>query len=142
VVAITEADIARAPMPKPAPKRSPDIVGGNRLCFRRLDFMLEFPVFVTVGVFMDRSSVPSIVPNGHDQNFYLVTNNYGNFGSAFAETDVSEADLETVVGDLMWPSRSTPPNIGLRMPRRMSRGKLCAVSISPGMNCRHRYRYL
>jgi hypothetical protein len=44
---------------------------------------------------MDRSFVPSIVPNSHDQNFYLVINNYGNFGPAFAETDVSEADLET-----------------------------------------------
>jgi hypothetical protein len=44
---------------------------------------------------MDRSFVPSIVPNSHDQNFYLVINNHGNFGPAFAETDVSEADLET-----------------------------------------------
>src|SRR6266851_742903 len=50
---------------------------------------------------MGRSFVPSIVPSGHDQNFYLVINNYGNFGSAFAETDVSEADLETIIGDLM-----------------------------------------
>jgi hypothetical protein len=41
------------------------------------------------------------VPNGHDQNFYLVINNYGNFGPAFAETDVSEADLETIITDLM-----------------------------------------
>jgi hypothetical protein len=46
VAAITEADIARAPMSKPAPKRSPDIVakavGGNRLRFRRLGFLLKF----------------------------------------------------------------------------------------------------
>jgi hypothetical protein len=49
---------------------------------------------------MDRS-IPSIVPSGHHQNFYLVINNYGNFGPAFAETDVSEADLETVITDLM-----------------------------------------
>jgi hypothetical protein len=41
------------------------------------------------------------VPNGHDQNFYLAINNYGNFGPAFAETDVSEADLETIITDLM-----------------------------------------
>jgi hypothetical protein len=45
VAAITEADIARAPISKPAPKRSPDIiaraVGGNRLRFRRLDFVLK-----------------------------------------------------------------------------------------------------
>jgi hypothetical protein len=31
------------------------------------------------------------VPSGHDQTIYLVINNYGNFGTAFAETDVSEA---------------------------------------------------
>jgi len=46
VVAITEVDIAQAPTPKPAPKRSPDImarvVGGNGLRFRRPDFMLKF----------------------------------------------------------------------------------------------------
>jgi hypothetical protein len=55
-----------------------------------------------------RSWTPSIVPNGHDQNFYLVINNYGNLGPAFAETDVSEADLETVIGDLMSGQYSDP----------------------------------
>jgi hypothetical protein len=50
---------------------------------------------------MGRSFVPSIVPSGDDQTVYLVINNYGNFGPAFAETDVSEADLETVISDLM-----------------------------------------
>ena len=38
---------------------------------------------------------PSIVPNGTDQNVYLVVNNYGKSGPAFAETDVAETDLET-----------------------------------------------
>ena len=47
------------------------------------------------------SFVPSIVPNGQDQTVYLVINNYGNFGPAFAETDVDNADPETVIGDLM-----------------------------------------
>ena len=50
---------------------------------------------------MRRSWTPSIVPNGHDQTFYLVINNYGQSGTAFAETDVGEADLETVITDLM-----------------------------------------
>jgi hypothetical protein len=50
---------------------------------------------------MPRSWTPSIVPNGHDQNFYLVINNYGTLGPAFAETDLGEADLETTVSDLM-----------------------------------------
>jgi hypothetical protein len=46
VAAITEADIAQALMPKPVPKRSPDItaraVGGNPLRIRRLGFVLKF----------------------------------------------------------------------------------------------------
>jgi hypothetical protein len=85
--------------------------GGNRLRFRRLDFVLKSFVFVAVGVFIDRSFFPSIVPNGHDQNFYLVINNYGNFGPAFAETDVSEADLETVISDLTSGQYSDPVRV-------------------------------
>ena len=48
---------------------------------------------------MRRSWTPSIVPNGHDQTFYLVVNNFGKPGTAFAETDVAEADL--TITDLM-----------------------------------------
>jgi hypothetical protein len=50
---------------------------------------------------MGRNWTPSIVPNGHDQNFYIVVNNYGKLGPAFAETDVGEADLETTITDLL-----------------------------------------
>jgi hypothetical protein len=50
---------------------------------------------------MGRSWTLSIVPNGHDQNFYIVVNNYGKLGPAFAETDLGEADLETTISDLM-----------------------------------------
>ena len=50
---------------------------------------------------MGRNWTPSIVPNGHDQTFYIVVNNYGKLGPAFAETDVGEADLETTITDLM-----------------------------------------
>ena len=50
---------------------------------------------------MPRNWTPSIVPNGHDQTVYLVVNNYGKSGIAFAETDVGEADLETTITDLM-----------------------------------------
>jgi hypothetical protein len=35
---------------------------------------------------MGRNWTPSIMPNGHDQNFYIVVNNYGKLGQAFAET--------------------------------------------------------
>ncbi len=50
---------------------------------------------------MGRSFVPSIVPSGHDQTVYLVINNFGSLGTAFPETDVDKADLETPIGDLM-----------------------------------------
>jgi hypothetical protein len=50
---------------------------------------------------MRRSWTPSIVPNGHDLNFYIVVNNYGKLGPTFAETDLGEADLETTISDLM-----------------------------------------
>jgi hypothetical protein len=60
---------------------------------------------------MARSLVPSIVPSGHDQTVYLVINNFGNLGTAFSETDVSEADLETLIGDLMCGQYSDPVRV-------------------------------
>jgi hypothetical protein len=60
---------------------------------------------------MGRNWTPSIVPNGHDQNFYIVINNYGKLGPAFAETDVGEADLETTIGDLMSGQYSDPVRV-------------------------------
>jgi hypothetical protein len=118
MTAITEADIAPAPapMPKPAPKRSPDIiartVGGNRLRFRRLGFVLKFSRQpLRLEFFMGRSFVPSIVPSGHDQTLYLVVNNFGNLGTAFPETDVDKADLETLIGDLMSGQYSDPVRV-------------------------------
>jgi hypothetical protein len=50
---------------------------------------------------MGRSFVPSIVPSGDDQTFYLVINNYRKSDIAFAEIDVGKADLETTISDLM-----------------------------------------
>jgi hypothetical protein len=103
-------------MSEPAPKRSPDIiaraVGGNPLRFRRLGFVLKFsrqPLRLVF--FMGQSFFPSIVPNGPDQNFYLVINNFGNLGTAFPETDVDKADLETVIGDLMSGQYSDPVRV-------------------------------
>ena len=60
---------------------------------------------------MRRSWTPSIVPNGHDQTFYIVVNNYGKLGPAFAETDLGEADLETVITDLMSGQYSDPVRV-------------------------------
>jgi len=58
-----------------------------------------------------RSWTPSIVPNGHDQTFYLVVNNFGKPGTAFAETDVAEADLETTITGLMSGQYSDPVRV-------------------------------
>jgi hypothetical protein len=53
---------------------------------------------------MHRSWTPSIVPTGgDDQTFYLVVNNFGHLGTAFIETDVEHADLETTITDLVRP---------------------------------------
>ena len=60
---------------------------------------------------MAMSYVPSIAPNGQDQTVYLVINNYGKSGTAFAETDVADADLETVISDLMFGQYSDPVRV-------------------------------
>jgi hypothetical protein len=60
---------------------------------------------------MGPSWTPSIVPNGHDQTFYIDINNYGTLGPAFAETDLGEADLETTIPDLMSGQYSDPVRV-------------------------------
>jgi hypothetical protein len=60
---------------------------------------------------MRRSWTPSIVPNGHDQTVYLAVNNFGKLGTAFAETDVDQADLETTINDLMSGQYSDPVRV-------------------------------
>jgi hypothetical protein len=44
---------------------------------------------------------PSIVPNGDDQNVYIVLDDFGRNGRAYRETDVERADLEAVIMDLL-----------------------------------------
>ena len=43
---------------------------------------------------------PSIVPRT-PEDYYIVINHFGRFGTAFAETDLDRADLETTIADLM-----------------------------------------
>ena len=43
---------------------------------------------------------PSIVP-GPPEDFYIVINHYGRFGTAFAETDIDRANYETTIADLI-----------------------------------------
>src|SRR5712675_3534162 len=50
---------------------------------------------------MDQNWTPSIVPTDHDQTIYLVVNNFRHLGTAFTETVVQQADLETVIIDIM-----------------------------------------
>jgi hypothetical protein len=57
---------------------------------------------------MSRNWTPSIVPTDHDQTIYLVVNNFRHLGTAFTETDVEQADLETVITDLMSGQYSDP----------------------------------
>jgi len=92
---------------------------------------------------MRRSWTPSIVPNGHDQNFYIVVNNYGKLGPAFAETDLGEADLETAISDLMSgqyddPVRFVAFNTSERWSEDASRWRLCAALILPAVPCPRR----
>jgi hypothetical protein len=50
---------------------------------------------------------PSIVPDA-SEDFYIVVNHYGRFGTAFAETDLDRADLETTISDLMTGQHNDP----------------------------------
>jgi len=53
------------------------------------------------------SEWPSIVP-GTPEDFYLVVNQYGRFGTAFAGTDLRRADHETTIADLIAGQHSDP----------------------------------
>lgn len=44
---------------------------------------------------------PSIVPDGDDQNVYLVLDDFGPNGRAWREADTEATDLESVVGNLL-----------------------------------------
>jgi hypothetical protein len=69
---------------------------------------------------MRRNWTPSIVPNGDDQNVYLVLDDFAQLGRSYRETDPGRADLETTISDLRTvnltvrfeSSPSTPPNVG------------------------------
>ena len=50
---------------------------------------------------------PSIVP-GTPEDYYIVINHYGRFGTAFAETDLDRANYETTIADLMAGQHNNP----------------------------------
>jgi hypothetical protein len=44
---------------------------------------------------------PSIVPDGADQDTYLVLDDFGRIGCRWRETDADDADRETLIRDLV-----------------------------------------
>jgi hypothetical protein len=61
---------------------------------------------------MGRSSwTPSIVPNGDDQNVYLVVDDFGRNGRAWREADVEAAGLETVILDMFEGQYQNPVRV-------------------------------
>jgi hypothetical protein len=54
---------------------------------------------------------PSIVPHGADQDTYLVLDDFGRIGCAWRETDVDNADRETLIRDLVEGQYSHPVRI-------------------------------
>jgi hypothetical protein len=52
---------------------------------------------------------PSIVPNGDDQNVYLVLDDLGPNGRVWREAGADDADLEAVISDLL-DGQYTNPN--------------------------------
>jgi hypothetical protein len=95
---------------------------------------------------MARNWTPSIVPNGEDQNCYLVVNNYGKLGPGLQRPILkmpiwkpqSAISCPANTATRFASSRLTHQNIGRRMHSGMLLGKFCAALISPGMICRHR----
>jgi hypothetical protein len=54
---------------------------------------------------------PSIVPNGDDQNVYLVVDDFGRGGRAWREADVEATDLETVILDMLEGQYKNPVRV-------------------------------
>jgi hypothetical protein len=55
--------------------------------------------------------IPSIVPNGDDQNVYLVIDELGRHGRVWREADAETTDLETVLLDLLEGQYKSPVRV-------------------------------
>ena len=53
---------------------------------------------------------PSIVPAA-SEDFYIVVNRFGRFGTAFVETALDRANYETTIADLMAGQHSDPRRV-------------------------------
>ena len=60
---------------------------------------------------MRRGWTPSIVPDGDNQNVYLVVDDFGPNGRCYREADVETADLETVIVDLLEGQYKNPVRV-------------------------------
>lgn len=56
-------------------------------------------------------SSPSIVPRGDDETVYFVTDDLGELGQVWRETDIEATDLETVIGDVLSGQYSRPVRV-------------------------------
>ena len=54
---------------------------------------------------------PSIVPNGDDQNVYLVVDDFGGLGRSWCEADIEATDLETVTRRLLEGQYNNPVRV-------------------------------
>jgi hypothetical protein len=91
----------------------------------------------------------TIVPTGSGdaQTIYLVVNNFGHLGTAFAEAEVEHADLETVITDLMSGQYSDPVrvvafNTAENWAEDVSLARFSGALILPAMICRFRSKHL
>ena len=89
---------------------------------------------------------PSIVP-GALEDYYIVVNHFGRFGTAFAETDLDRANYETTIADLMSGRHGDPLRVVMFNPETdraedVSHGarKYCAASTLKVAACRQCWR--
>jgi len=54
---------------------------------------------------------PSIVPGGRSQTVYLVLNDFGEFGRSYLETSEDEADLDTIISNMLVGQYSNPVDV-------------------------------
>jgi hypothetical protein len=93
---------------------------------------------------------PSIVPNGDDQNVYIVVDDFGRSGRVYRETDVEAGDLETVILDLLEGQYKNPVRVvGFNTAEKWSEDvsgdvaqELRAVAICSSATCRLTLRIL
>ena len=67
---------------------------------------------------------PSIVPNENDQTVYLVANDFGKPGRAWAEAEYERTDLEAVIQTRYRPIQQSDPCRRFQHSRRLVRRRI------------------